>query len=65
MNEYIQYLIDYLDEKDKEFEDKKKQRREEKQSNKKAKEFAKTGDTTESANGDGVTEKENFEILDI
>jgi len=53
---------DYLDEKDKEFEDKKKQRREEKQSNKKAKEFAKTGDTTESANGDGVTEKENFEL---
>merc|ERR1712133_276278 len=36
---------DYLDEKDKEFEDKKKQRREEKQSNKKAKEFAENGDT--------------------
>lgn len=51
---------DYLDEKDKEFEDKKKQRREEKQSNKKAKEFAKTGDTTESANGDETTEK--FEL---
>merc|ERR1712152_33528 len=33
--------------KDKEFEDKKKQRREEKQSNKKAREFSKTGDTTE------------------
>jgi len=51
---------DYLDEKDKEFEDKKKQRREEKQSNKKAKEFAKSGDTTESANGDEATEK--FEL---
>merc|ERR1712062_582638 len=51
---------DYLDEKDKEFEDKKKQRREEKNSNKKAKEFAKTGDTTESANGDETTEK--FEL---
>ena len=45
-----------MDEKDKEFEDKKKQRREEKQSNKKAKEFAKSGDTTESANGDGASE---------
>jgi len=38
---------DYLEEKDKEFEDKKKQRREEKQSQKKAKEFARGGDSKE------------------
>ena len=39
--------LDYLEEKDKEFEDKKKQRREEKQSQKKAKEFARGGDSKE------------------
>jgi len=47
---------DYLDEKDKEFEDKKKQRREEKQSHKKAKEFAKGGEAKEHAADDDSTE---------
>jgi len=51
---------DYLDEKDKEFEDKKKQRREEKQSNKKAREFSKSGDAADNAKGDEATE--NFEL---
>lgn len=47
---------DYLDEKDKEFEDKKKQRRDEKQSQKKAKEFAKGGDTKENSDDNKSTE---------
>merc|ERR1712038_1920618 len=47
---------DYLDEKDKEFEDKKKQRREEKQSHKKAKEFAKGGEAKGSPADDEPTE---------
>ena len=49
-----------MDEKDKEFEDKKKQRREEKQSQKKAKEFAKGGDTKE--NYDDSNSTENVEL---
>jgi len=51
---------DYLEEKDKEFEDKKKQRREEKHSQKKAKEFAQGGDA--KVNDDNEASTENVEL---
>ena len=53
------WLSDYLEEKDKEFEDKKKQRREEKQSQKKAKEFARGGDSKEDEKDES---SENIEL---